>query len=505
MSLFIRMLYNSSMDSSGTRKTPILHLATIWKVLVPTALLSIINLLQVTPNDFWWHMRIGQVIVTEGYIPNVDIFSFTHAGTPWINQPWLMQVWFHLVYQAGGLALILFTHALIITAAYVILQRSLVRIYGLRPGVLAALVAALLGAKSWSVRPQSISFLMFALLMVLIESHRQGHHRRLWWVLAVFLVWVNGHGIFVFGIAALGLYILGQLWEFSRAGFPEGERRQHVELALIGLLSVGVLAANPQGFTGMVRYLFNFATSEISLFYNPEYARISLLQPDGIFLAVVVVALLVLVFRFGYRPTPTQWLMVVIFAGLAFFARRNLVWFGFVLAPVLGGGISHVWKDTEVRYAGIPRLNGIVLGMFAFLVLFLLPWWRSVLPFEDDRKSLETPETPIEATAFLCEHLPSDARVYQDYSFGGYQVWGCPELPVFIDSRDLFYPVPFWREYFDIQDADDGWEEMLETYGVTHLFLKLSSQQDLVEATGSSPEWVEIYRDDRAVIFEGVP
>ncbi|HXF06527.1 MAG TPA: hypothetical protein VNM72_14090, partial [Blastocatellia bacterium] len=58
---------------------------------MPLGVFAIINTLQVHPSDFWWHLKTGEIIVTEHRIPTSDEYSFSRHGEPWVNQAWLMQ------------------------------------------------------------------------------------------------------------------------------------------------------------------------------------------------------------------------------------------------------------------------------------------------------------------------------------------------------------------------------------------------------------------------------
>ncbi|RME47787.1 MAG: hypothetical protein D6791_04955, partial [Chloroflexi bacterium] len=34
--------------------------------------------------DFWWHLKVGEIIFTTRQIPRVDLFSYTRAGEPFV-------------------------------------------------------------------------------------------------------------------------------------------------------------------------------------------------------------------------------------------------------------------------------------------------------------------------------------------------------------------------------------------------------------------------------------
>src|SRR5216110_1865452 len=51
--------------------------------------------------DFWWHLKIGEVIATTRSIPRIDLFSFTAAGQPFIVQNWLAELFYYATYRLG--------------------------------------------------------------------------------------------------------------------------------------------------------------------------------------------------------------------------------------------------------------------------------------------------------------------------------------------------------------------------------------------------------------------
>src|SRR4051794_39346844 len=68
----------------------------------------------IPPNDFWWHLATGRLIVSQGAIPTVDSFSYTRLGEPFFNQGWLAQLLMYGLYQLGGIPLIYIVQALVI-------------------------------------------------------------------------------------------------------------------------------------------------------------------------------------------------------------------------------------------------------------------------------------------------------------------------------------------------------------------------------------------------------
>ena len=94
-----------------------LSITHLWPLAVLVGIFIFLNTHPIRPQDFWWHMAAGRQIVATGRIPVVDTSSFTAAGTPYpaYQVYWLAETAFYLVYSAGGPALIVFIHSLIVT------------------------------------------------------------------------------------------------------------------------------------------------------------------------------------------------------------------------------------------------------------------------------------------------------------------------------------------------------------------------------------------------------
>src|SRR5260370_38640893 len=53
--------------------------------------------------DTGWHIRTGEWIIANGWVPVRDIFSFSKPGAPWYAWEWLSDVLFAKLNALGGL------------------------------------------------------------------------------------------------------------------------------------------------------------------------------------------------------------------------------------------------------------------------------------------------------------------------------------------------------------------------------------------------------------------
>ncbi|MCA9408003.1 MAG: hypothetical protein KC733_04900, partial [Candidatus Omnitrophica bacterium] len=85
---------------------------TFWKKinyyigLVPIALIfgvaAVVSGLEIKDLDLWLHLAMGKFIMTNHYIPHVDMLSSTIAGQPWVNHEWLFQVVVYNIFERFG-------------------------------------------------------------------------------------------------------------------------------------------------------------------------------------------------------------------------------------------------------------------------------------------------------------------------------------------------------------------------------------------------------------------
>jgi hypothetical protein len=472
---------------------------------VPIGLWVRLCLSTVYPNDFWWHVRTGLLTLETGALPTTDLFSYTQSGQPWVNQAWLMQIALAWLYVTGDLPAVIFAHALLITAGYTVVLAVCAPRYGLRRSVLATVLGIGVGLLNFTVRPQAFSFLGFGLLVALIEAHRHGRPHLLWWAAPLFALWVNAHGAFIFGLVALGGYVLGGLWDGLAARLRDGAWRTSPRALLLlagqGLAAVAALALNPQGPAGIAAYVLGFFQSQTTVDLNIEFGPLTLRELDGQMFALATLLLITARLRGGVRLTTGQTLGLVALAGLTLISRRSAAWYGLWLIPILAATLQGWLGSAQPANPGSPLVNRVMLGLLVLLALIAMPFWRPGLPALLARSPLLSADTPVAATAFLCETVPAGSRGFAPLAFAGYQVYACPRLPVFVDTRVELYPTDLWRDYLALHNARYDWQTVADRHAMDYLFLQPAKEANLVAAVAASPAWREVYRDDQAIIY----
>jgi len=476
-----------------------------WRALTPAHLLALavltgvfafVSTHPIRPHDFWWHLALGREILRTGRIPAVDAFSYTRAGAPYPSYAmfWLADGILYGLYALGGPPLVVFAHALLITAAYGLILGTAWEAGGPRAAALGVLVAAALGIDDWNVRPQAFAFLAGALFLRALAGLERSP-RWLWAFPLGMALWVNTHGSFPVGLLLVGLTGVGKAMEAGMGRAPAAPVGRYLGAFVAALGATGL---NPRGF-GVYAYLAMMARHPVIRTLVPEWAPPGLDRHGLLFYAALALlgALLAIPPR---RLAAPQGLIAGAFALLGLWTSRGVVWFGMAVAPILAARLRDLWPEPPGR-RGIPALNALFLGLLGGMAVAALPWFKPWWPLPAAKAGWISAETPVAATAFLLRERPP-GRLFHALSFGSYLIWAAqPDYPVFVDTRLELYPMAIWEDYLAISAAAPGWEDRLARYGVCLLMLSPVEQPALLEAVARSPRWERVYEDGAASIW----
>ncbi|MCX6035923.1 MAG: hypothetical protein NTV38_13270, partial [Chloroflexi bacterium] len=116
----------------------------LWLGLVLSIALAIAFLLPVTPQDYWWYLRVGRDTLAAGAVPQIDTLSYTQAGSPVVYFSWGAAVLFWLIYKLGGLTLTVLVRGLLVALAYSLIWLTARRLGAGRIGAALVLLLAVL-------------------------------------------------------------------------------------------------------------------------------------------------------------------------------------------------------------------------------------------------------------------------------------------------------------------------------------------------------------------------
>jgi hypothetical protein len=497
----------------------------LWLLLALSLTGAFIALVPTSPNDFWWHLKAGELIASSG-LPQTNLFAWTlPADTPYIFQSWLGEWLFFLLYQAGGLQLVVFARNMLGLGAFALVALEAWRRSGSwRLAAVVVVLAAAMSMNNLTTRTQNWSWVPFVLTLLLCGFYRDGRVGARWLLAGLPLLmvfWVNAHGAFVMGLLVVGAYVVGEtLTRLLRQAHALSWQRLRMLYFAFGAMLVATLA-NPlgMGIFGYVRQLLGDVPSQslINEWQSPTPRTLA-----GMFFYL---GILVVIASFAFarrRPSITDVLLVCGLAWQAFVGVRYVVWFGMAAMPVVAQCLA---KPRSIRGGGEPvpqrRLSGrergggtvanlVVAGGLVLAVVALQPWFKPAIPFPQPYQQLFAPmpeapllfssDTPVGASQHL-QAEPCAGRLFNEMGYGSYFDWSLyPEQQVFIDPRVELYPLSLWQDYVAITKGYRA-EELLGEYDITCVVLDRVLQPQLAEVLVDLPGWERTYGDERSEVW----
>lgn len=474
--------------------------------------------------DFWWHLKIGEVIATTRSIPRVDLFSFTASGQPFIVQNWLAELLYYGTYRLGGFPLLVFFNALLAAAAFLFVYHLCLE--ATEKVRIAAFVAFFAAIGNYSfLRPQAFSFFMFAAYSWILSGYRFRRRDALWALPVLMIFWVNLHGAFVLGLGLIGIYIVTE----GCRRFIDPDRTDALtpaelrKLALVLLFCGLATLINPETYK-VYDYVRTVVTDQGSQQFVAEWQppRVNQLLGIMLFYGPFFLGLLVLAYN-RIKPDLTEAALFCGFAVFAMISTRNAAWFGTVAYPILARylpmvdlrplmalrrfrAIDWVFRLAEGTSDERPVYNRINIAIAAVAVAVLIaqsPWVRPKLY----KVPLWDRQTPVAAAEFIHEHGLT-GNIFHPQIFGDYLIWRLwPQQKSFFDGRVHLFGLDFVRQY-GLLLYDSHWEDRLARWNIKYMLLRTAPDDEevlkVIASARTSGRWKQLYEDDISVLFEKV-
>ncbi len=489
-----------------------LRVEQLWLVVILAGFGFYVALVPLVPNDFWWHLKAGELSVTTGRIPTQNLFAWTLPREhPYVYGAWLAEVLFYLLYRLGGLAWPIFARTVLALAAFALVAlEARRRSASWRIAALVLVPLVLMTLNNLLVRTQNWAWLPFVGFMLILQRYREGKlgPRALLALPPLLAFWVNVHGSWILGPVLLGLGFGGETLTallHRPDALPWSRLRA---LFLIGLLCALAIFLNPQG-VGIAGYVYKMMTDAPSQTLIVEWQSPT---PTGIansaFFLTLLLGFGVLLYS-RYRPPLSEALTLAAFLWLAWSGQRYVIWFGMLAMPVLAQALAEGWPRLRRGEGSRPNgLNTALALLLAVPVLLVQPWWVERVPLPEsywslvwrgvDAGPLIGVETPVKAAEYLRAH--PGGRLFNEMGYGSYLIWAVPEQPVFIDPRVELYPLEQWQDYIRISQGV-RYNEVLARYGADRVLLDRELQAGLAEALRADAAWTLEYADARAEVW----
>lgn len=476
-----------------------------------------------------WHIRTGQLVLSNHAIPRTDPFSSSMAGHTWFAWEWLYDVVVGWLDQMAGLNGVVLFAAIVIAATFSWVFRLLVR---RNTNLILALLLLLLAASASMIhffaRPHIVTWL-FCVLWLWILDCSERPRRFLMLLPLSMLVWVNVHGGFLLGFALLAIFWLSAIWQTCRLhedhfeGILEKLRagKRVRDLAGVAFLSFVATLVNPYGWklhVHIYRYLSNrFLMDHIDEFQSPNFHGVA----QKCFAALLLLTLVALSTHKSRanKNRPADLLLILFAAYSGLYAARNIPVSSLLLIWVIGPKLTHVLSSVSGRFAHrsntpsqqrgsfLQRMQRIDAGLRGHLwpiAAIAIAVWASFhggkagsLPLMNAH--FDANRFPVASVGYL-ERNNLPGPIFAPDSWGGYLIYRLyPQTKVVIDDRHDFYGEQFLKSYLKTIHVEPAWQDFLLQYPANVLLVPRSSA--LANILMETPRWRLVYSDKVAALF----
>jgi len=328
--------------------------------------------LAISNTSIGWHLASGRWILAHHQVLRSDPFSFTAAGTPWLDHEWLFQVLVAAVDgAAGGTGLVILRAVLV--AALGLLLLTIAHRSGLDPGVALLVTAvALAGARMrFFLRPELVTLLVVpATVALFLDRRRIGPWRATCGVAALIALGANCHAGVLAAPALIAIAYAGEV-----AASVVGRRRPRADLRSGAIVATSALLAplaTPYGWRLYVVPVHLARLVGLPHIPNPEWIAPGFGDVPALFVALVAALGLLA----STERRPARWLLLLAVAALALRHVRHVGLFFVMLPIVVSPALARVIARLGER--GGERARRLALAVAAVIALgfALTPWAR---------------------------------------------------------------------------------------------------------------------------------
>ncbi len=458
--------------------------------------------------DLWFHMKYGEYMVkNHTLIPDHTIYSWTNADPHWIYNTPFAQIFLYLLYQAGGLAALHIIHYFFLGAIlflffiYPEFPKEKLNIFHLFAGLLVLVCIHLTASQ---MRPEIFSVLFIAVTAFVYFSAITAGKNFFYLYPVIFILWVNSHGVFIFGILFVSLAAFFELAAYFTGSKNRMDKKMLVHLVIFAILSYLSMLINPYGISWLSSIAVSFSSKE---FLNQASELIayqsvfSFPHPAKYILAAMVFSYACLIFYLWRKKIDINIQIVLI--NLAFmiislkYARTAYyyppIWY-FSMVYML-----HVLKGSHGIELLTPKVK---TAIFAVLIIFstgiIVKTLYYPLPYQP--VGFGKSEYMPNGVADFLKKIKLEGPLYNNFYIGGFLMWELyPDYKIFIDTRHG----PYKKYLFEENRAFEmgkNFEEFTTKYPFKLAVVQLQRNQ-LIDNFLKSQDWRLIYFDSSSALF----
>lgn len=477
--------------------------------------------------DLGWHLKAGEEIVLNKDVPRENFYNYTFTGS-WVDHEWLSDWASFKVYSNFGYLSLSLIFSLIIVFSLIILYFFTCRFFS-KISFTALLSLQLLGLfaslPSFGVRMQEFGVLFLLLELLIISAfYYQKRIKLLFFLIPLFYLWSCIHGSFLLGFALLFFFFIFSLL------FLRKRKKDIFILFLASIVAFIGTLATPYGIGlysflggyGQTFYLTNIQ-EWLPFYYFP------IQYPQLVYLAVLSAFWILYFYKLKTEKRLKEldlWQLFLfgLFLLLALKSRRNFPLTFVATVPFLTKIVTEVLIGArEEIKINFRYLRYLLLLCFSLVIISLL----TEIKINNNPFISYCNNYPCQAINFLENNSQyQEARIFNEYGWGGYLLWQYPKGKIFIDGRlpqVVYKDKTFLEEYLLAFKKETNLDEYLNNHEVELVLLKtkddkiaikdwekfifnikqekLESRNYLREYLDSSFSWGVVYQDPVVTVY----
>lgn len=463
------------------------HIIRVILTLIILAMLSLSIINIIDDPDLWWHLTVGKWILAHKTVPTRDLWNAFSTGQ-WIAYSWAFEVVVAFAQRQLGNHGLLLSHIALSAVVVTTIVISLASFSGsLEVGLLLGVICIKGLEFSHSLRPQSLSWALLALTLLLAERIRKTDFgpRNTTFLMLTFCIWANTNITPIIGLA------IGTLW---LAAYGRNRTESLGRGLIFGTICFLGTLLTPYGGR---EWLTFFSKMDHPFIYNDirEFQPSTINDPDAILLLFLVAVFLTLAHSNPQKLKPLHVgvtaITVLVSLSVNKFVPQALL--------LVSAQIAVLWGDTTHTELGklaqgidiaIEKLRrpitryGLVFAVLGGIGLY----YQLKIVLQRPLGDTFYLEKPLD---FVISHkLP--LPIAHPLSYGGYMMNrfsdenGIPTQKVVIDGRtnvdnpeimalqhDAFYGKPNWEDFLSKTQAQTViWPDSSPLVTILHVSAK---------------------------------